>query len=247
MKSKWDEEEKNDGGFQDLTGGMDDSREEQEHNDNFWKTFITDHHAAIEQSPTFTLHDIMIPAGRTAKLVRVPEPYKEDFWVSEVCDKLKLNEAAPVIILAGAMGTTQGKVLAGIARAAFRAGAYVVDSGVGSGIEKFCMRKDVPLIGVCPEAAISYPKINPTKRKENELANGHTHFFLLGDDAEHPLSWGQEAKMKAELALRLAKGRSSYGSSWQCKVVTIVIGDNPSSAIEDIREAQENMFPLIFL
>ena len=83
----------------------------------------------------------MIPAGWTAKLIWVPDPYSPDFWVSEVCDKLKFIENAPVIILAGAWGIWAGKVLAGIAWAAFRAGAYVIDSGVGSGIEKFCMRK----------------------------------------------------------------------------------------------------------
>jgi hypothetical protein len=189
-------EEGKEGDFQDLTGAPD-----ADYNENFRKTFITTHQAEVEQSPAFTLHDIMIPAGRTAKLVRVPEPYKEDFRISEPCDKLKLNEAAPVIILAGGLGIKQGKVLAGIARAGFRAGAYIIDSGVGSGIEKFCMRKEVPLIGVCPEAAISYPKINPTKRADNELTNGHTHFFLLGDDEQRQMTWGEEAKIKAELAL----------------------------------------------
>jgi len=136
-----------------------------------------------EHKVTFTLHDIMIPAGKTAKLIRIPDPYIPEFRVSEVCDKLKLIDAAPVIILAGAWGTRAGKVLAGIARAAFWSGAYIIDSGIGSGIEKFCLRKNVPLIGICPETEIAYPKINPTKRKENELTNGHTHFFLIGDQA----------------------------------------------------------------
>lgn len=139
----------------------------------------------------------MIPAGRTAKLVRIPEPYQEEFWISEPCDKLKFVEPAPVIILAGAWGNRAGKVLAGIARAAFRAGAYVIDSGIGSGIEKFCLWKDVNLIGVSPESEIAYPKINPTKRNENELTNGHTHFFLIGEETGTKFQWGQEAKLKA--------------------------------------------------
>ena len=186
-----------------MTGGaaaIEDGEPDENYNENFRRTFITTHQADVDKTPSFTLHDIMIPAGRTAKLIRIPKPDSEEFRVSEVCDKLKLNEAAPVIILAGGMGVRQGKVLAGIARAAFRSGAYVIDSGVGSGIEKFCMRKDVPLLGVCPEATIAYPKINPTKREDNELTNGHTHFLMLGDDAENPLEWGQEAKTKAELA-----------------------------------------------
>jgi len=94
----------------------------------------------------------MIPAGKTAKLVWIPDPNSPDFRISEVCDKLKIIDAAPVIILAGAWGQRAGKTMAGIAWAAFRSGAYIIDSGVGSGIEKFCLWKNVPLIGVCPEA-----------------------------------------------------------------------------------------------
>lgn len=68
-----------------------------------------------------------------------------------------------------------GKALAGACRAAFRTDAYIIDSGIGSGIEKFCLRKskmttmtinyfnflDVHLLGVCPEAQVTYPRINP--------------------------------------------------------------------------------------
>lgn len=57
------------------------------------------------------------------------------------------------------------------------------------------------MIGVCPEKEIAYPKINPTKRKENELTNGHTHFFLIGDEpSKKDFTWGQEAKLKFEIA-----------------------------------------------
>ena len=198
-----------------------------------------------EAESTYTLHDIIIPAGRTAKLVRIPDPYSEDFRITEICDKLKFVDPSPVIIMAGAMTQRAGKVLAGIARAAFRAGATIIDSGVGSGIEKFCMRKDVILVGVCPEQEISYPKINPTKREDNELTNGHTHFFLTGNE-DKPMSWGDEAKMKVDLARRLAKGRSKYDKSLNCKIVTIVIGDN-QGCIEDIMQARDNGFPVIFV
>jgi hypothetical protein len=56
-----------------------------------------------ESKSTWTLHEMMIPAGKTAKLVRIKNPFDNDFRVSEVCDKLKLVKPAPVIILAGAM------------------------------------------------------------------------------------------------------------------------------------------------
>ena len=51
--------------------------------------------------------------------------------------------------------------MAGIARAALNTGAIVLDSGLGSCLERFCQRKGVQLIGVCPEAEIDYPRLNP--------------------------------------------------------------------------------------
>ena len=82
--------------------------------------------------------------------------------------------------------------MAGIARAAHNTGSLVIDSGVGSQIEKFTMRKSVQLLGVCPEAQICYPKIQ--NRQANELTNGHTHFFLIGSNesgaAANEFEWG---------------------------------------------------------
>ena len=46
---------------------------------------------------------MLIPAGKTAKLVRIMNPDDPEFRVSEVCDKLKFIKAAPVVILVGAM------------------------------------------------------------------------------------------------------------------------------------------------
>ena len=55
----------------------------------------------IKQS--WTLHEMMIPAGKTAKLIRIKDISDPDFRITEVCDKLKIIKPAPVIILAGAM------------------------------------------------------------------------------------------------------------------------------------------------
>jgi hypothetical protein len=46
---------------------------------------------------------MLIPAGKTAKLIRIKNPDDTDFRISEVCDKLKFVKPTPVIILAGAM------------------------------------------------------------------------------------------------------------------------------------------------
>ena len=38
------------------------------------------------------------------------------------------------------------------------------------------------MIGVCPEAEVDYPQLNPINKKESELTNGHTHFFTIGKE-----------------------------------------------------------------
>lgn len=50
----------------------------------------------------WTLHDMMVPGGRTAKLIRVPVPASRDFAVDELADKFNWASPAPVIVLAGA-------------------------------------------------------------------------------------------------------------------------------------------------
>ena len=181
---------------------------------------------------------MLVPAGITAKLIRIADPYSEDFRATEVCDKLKINTASPVIVLAGAMTDRAGKTLAGIARAAFRTDAVIIDSGLGSGIEKFSLRKKVPLIGVAPEHEVIYPRINPVEKKDNELTNGHTHFFLIGDRGqaetanrkarpEKKWAWGDETELKYGLAQRISLGRKTRNASKQCKIITVLVGDNP--------------------
>ena len=83
----------------------------------------------------------------------------------------------------------------------------------------------MPLIGVCPHNEIVFPKLNPTSHPENELSNGHTHFVLLGSD-KNKMGWGDEIKVKLELAQRIAKGRPKYGSHRGCKVLAVFFGDN---------------------
>lgn len=133
--------------------------------------------------------------------MRVPDPNHSDLRVAEILDKLKFVAPTPVIILAGATAERPGKTMAGIARAAYNTGAVILDSGVSSSIEKFCIRKHVQLLGVSPVNSITYPKISPLLRKPNELTNGHTHFFLVGkevktDKSMSHSSWGEESLLK---------------------------------------------------
>jgi hypothetical protein len=45
----------------------------------------------------------MIPAGKTAKLIKIRDISDPDFRITEVCDKLKFIKPTPVILLSGAM------------------------------------------------------------------------------------------------------------------------------------------------
>ena len=113
--------------------------------------------------------------------------------------------------------------MAGVCRAAYHTDAVILDSAVSTGIEKFCIRKNVKLIGVAPETKVSYPKVNPTDKSDNELTNGHTHFILLGTKGKS-MRWGDEAMIKIELADKIAAGK--HGNKPKCKVVGVLLGDN---------------------
>lgn len=103
----------------------------------------------------------MIPGGQPAKLIKVHNPTSADFRISEIADRLKFVLPTPIICIAGAKSERPGKTMAGIVRAAFNTGSIIIDSGLGTCIERFAQRKGVALIGVCPEAEIEYPRLNP--------------------------------------------------------------------------------------
>ena len=165
----------------------------------FRKTFITEQKKTAESGELWALADMQIPLGQPAKLIKIFEPNNEDFRITEVANRLKFVQPTPVILLAGAY-KARGKTMAGIARAAYNTRSIVLDSGMGSEIEKFTMRKGTQLLGVCPDAQVSFPKIS--NRQPNELTNGHTHFFLIGreESTVDALEWGQESRIKYDLA-----------------------------------------------
>lgn len=112
--------------------------------------------------------------------------------------RLKLSEGYPVVNLIGARDTNRGKFYGGIARACFNTDAVIVDNAIGTGVEKFALRRGVKLIGVAPENDIKYPKLNPTYVDPNEITVGHTHLFLLNNQ-EKNMYWGSEASLKINL------------------------------------------------
>lgn len=63
--------------------------DDDKYQEHFRKTFITEKEKDTEEGQAWSLHEMMIPAGKTSKLVRIPDPNAEDFRISQVCDRLK--------------------------------------------------------------------------------------------------------------------------------------------------------------
>ena len=70
------------------------------------KTFITDKQAeAGEYKPPFTIHDLLIPGGKPAKLARIPDVKVPDLRLSELLFRFKFRDPTPAIVLVGGWGT----------------------------------------------------------------------------------------------------------------------------------------------
>jgi len=119
--------------------------------------------------------------------------------------------------------------------------AIIIDSGLNTGVEKFCIRKNIHLIGVAPETMIEYPILNPEAFSNKMLTNGHTHFILIPGEK---YKWGDEFKFKVSFAERLASGRKSF--SYKSKVVGVILGNIPNCENEISLFIEKN-WPLILI
>jgi len=207
-------------------------------------TFLTQ--TKQDVSTAYTLHDMLFPGGILSKLCKVKDAGSKLLNVGDILYRFKFYEPLPVIVLSGAKEAGRSKFYAGISRAAFRTDAVVIDSGIECGIESFALRRKLTLIGVAPESEIEYPKINPTSKNWNELANGHTHLFLLCDKDMDRYNWGNEAAFKFRLADSIAAGPKKATSSYKCKVVYVIMGDH-EKCVEDLLTAIENELPVIIV
>jgi hypothetical protein len=61
--------------------------------------------------------------------------------LQDILRAFKFEEGSPVVIMAGARESGRGKFLAGLARAAFRSDAVIIDSGIETGLENYCLRR----------------------------------------------------------------------------------------------------------
>ena len=196
------------------------------------KLLMTEVTNVFDTKDLYHFHDLIVPGGKNASLCLVNEPFNKNLRVSDIADHFKFIEPQQVIVLIGANTRRKVKLFAGISRAALNTRAVIIDSGLQTGIEKFCLRKNITLIGIAPENKIEYPKINPEEFSNSLLTNGHTHFILLGKD-DKSLNWGQEAKFKVNFAERLANGRKG-AYQYKAKVVGVIFEKKwPLILVED--------------
>ena len=208
------------------------------------KLLMTEVSNTFDNKDFFSFHDLIVPGGKNASLCLVNEPFNKNLRVSDIADHFKFIEPQQVIVLIGANTKRKVKLFAGISRAALNTRAIILDSGLQTGIEKFCLRKNLTLIGIAPENKIEYPKINPEEFSNTLLTNGHTHFILLGKD-DKSLEWGQEAKFKVNLAERLANGRKG-AYQYKAKVVGVILGNIPN-CVDECLMFMDKKWPLILV
>lgn len=187
----------------------------------------------------YTYHDLIIPGGKNARLCIIHNPLliynKMEF---EIAEHYKFLKPTPVVNLIGANTNNKGKIMAGISRAVKNTDSIVVDSGIHTGIEIFCLRKNITLIGVAPEYMIELPKPNSDNFSQKKLTNGHTHFIILGNN-DNRINWGGEAKFKVGFIERILIGIKEH--NYKCKTVGIVLG-NIENCIDEILYVREFYF-----
>ena len=208
------------------------------------KLLMTEVTNVFDTKDLYNFHDLIVPGGKNASLCLVNEPFNKNLRVSDIADHFKFIEPQQVIVLIGANTRRKVKLFAGISRAALNTRAVIIDSGLQTGIEKFCLRKNLTLIGIAPENKIEYPKINPEEFSNSLLTNGHTHFILLGKD-DKSLNWGQEAKFKVNFAERLANGRKG-AYQYKAKVVGVILGNIPN-CVDECLMFMDKKWPLILV
>jgi len=195
----------------------------------------------------YTLYDFVFPGGiigKMAKLEKVVDVGEPELMT--ILEKFKFDKPRPVIVCSGSRNAERGKFLAGIVRAAHRTDAVLIDSGIKSGIENYCIRRETTLIGVYPECMVSMPKLAAEKIPANVITNGHTHNFMICDKLYH--KWGTESKLCMEIAENIRQGSQAARDlkCSPCKMIMVVLGDDESS-LGEIKIAVSKKIPIILV
>jgi hypothetical protein len=122
----------------------------------------------------------------------------------------------------------------------------LIDSGVSSGIEKYCIRRNNPLIGVFPESMVVMPKLAAEKVDPKVITNGHTHNFMITDKLYH--KWGSESKLMMQIGENISKGSAAARElkCAPCKIILIVLGDD-ECCLGEIKIAVQMGIPIILV
>ena len=107
------------------------------------------------------------------------KPFNKNLRIPDIAGHFKFIEPQQVLVLIGANTWRKIKIFDGKPRASLNSGAVIINRGLQTEIEKFCLMKKINLKGISLENKIEYPKINPREFSNSFLNNGHTHFILL--------------------------------------------------------------------
>jgi hypothetical protein len=177
---------------------------------------------------------VAFPNGRSARLLSVTR----DRNPRQVLSDLDLTPPQALIVIAGGAGNMSPKharrlapfFSLGIARAAKKCAALIVDGGTQAGVMALMgegvadQGYQTDLLGIAPTGKIALPGAAPEEsaRAHARLDPNHSHFVLVEGQ-----SWGDETDLMYNLAeaLRLSKSAKENGSEPKAlPIVTILAG-----------------------
>jgi hypothetical protein len=181
--------------------------------------------------------EILFPNGNRAQLVAPPAGAE----AADILKTLGIEQPEALIIVVGGAATLDDAIKSdevlescltqlfsrGIARAAVKAKALIIDGGTQSGVMALMGQgvadrgRESPLLGVAPAGRVTYPggPAEGTIEDSAPLDPNHSHFVLVESD-----EWGGETDTMFELAKALGK---------EIPVVTMLVGGELDGIAKD--------------
>lgn len=147
-----------------------------------------------------------------------------DEEAKEILKTLELNQPEALILIAGTRGEIEDDLnqrlqqlfSRGIARAAARKDALILDCGIGGGVMELMgqgvadRKRAATLLGVAPKSQVTYPG-DPDPARSNEIVpldKNHSHFVLVDSAA-----WEDATELMLELGAAITVGKCGELSS----------------------------------
>lgn len=203
--------------------------------------------------------EVTFPNGNQAKLIQV----ERNAEPAGVLRLLEIQNPGAVIMIAGAAGSLDQGIRSrllqlfsrGIARAAIKRGAVIIDGGTQAGVMDLMGRGvaersfQTPLLGVAPAGLVTYQGQPGSSAPADfaPLEPNHSHFVLVEGDA-----WGDETRLMYALGKALSQPDTAPPSANGAQqtmekypVVTILAGGNPEGiAKEEVLSAVRSGWPV---